>query len=54
MTEDEIKELAEEEIKELEKFRKKLDADSKRAKIYTIIVLTAICIVLFSIFFLTY
>ena len=52
MTEEETKELAEEEIKELEKFRKKLDADSKRAEIYTIIVLTAICIVLFGIFFL--
>lgn len=52
MTEKEIKELAEEELQELEKFRKKLDADSKRAEIYTIIVLTPILLVLFGIFFL--
>lgn len=52
MTEEEIKKLAEEELKELEKFRKKLDADSKKAEIYTILALTPICIVLFGIFFL--
>lgn len=48
----ELDSMSEEDKKELEEFRKKLDADFEKSKIHSIIVLTIIYIVMFLIFFL--